>query len=173
MVLPADAVGFAQPSEDFVVQFLARSEAERMDMIPTGNRLNLGEAGMFEATGEHDVSDEAIGAAGSLLQSSYGLGRRCAFSRTRFVPDHNSYPAPRTYGTEPRPAASFQRGGPAAYIANRTEPGPISCSSVQKRKMRGKSGLRSFDFFCLPPSKVSSSSHCSPLPRLTIRCCCK
>lgn len=60
MVLLADAVGLTQPSEDFAVQFLARSEAERMDMIPTGNRLNLGEAGMLEATGEHDVSDEAI-----------------------------------------------------------------------------------------------------------------
>ena len=60
MPLLADAVGFAEPREDLVVQLFADSEAEGVYVIPRGNRFDLREMSTLEAAGEDHVSDETI-----------------------------------------------------------------------------------------------------------------
>jgi hypothetical protein len=64
MPLLADAVGFAEPREDFVVQRFMGSEAEEVDVIPRRNRFDLGKTRMLESASEDDVSDETIAPQG-------------------------------------------------------------------------------------------------------------
>jgi len=60
MLLLANAVGLAEPSEHFVVQLSEGSKTEGVDVIPRGNRFDLREMSTLEAAGEDHVSDETI-----------------------------------------------------------------------------------------------------------------
>jgi len=81
MPLLTDAVGFADPREDFVVQLFVESEAEGVYVIPRGNCFDLRETRVLETAGEDNVSDETIAPQAYGSEAHSDLKRDARFLR--------------------------------------------------------------------------------------------
>ncbi len=89
MLLPADAVGFAQPGEHFRIHLLRRVNAEVMDVIARGERLDLCEAGIVQSSRQDYVRVQPIP-----FQEDIGKRHPHLKSDSRFIGNQDDRAAP-------------------------------------------------------------------------------
>ena len=88
VLLPADAVSFAEPDEHFGVHVPGRLNAEIMDVIARGERLDFREAGILHSSRQNHIRVQPI-------PSQHDIGKRHAHLKRdpRFVGKHDHSPA--------------------------------------------------------------------------------
>jgi len=60
MALLANEVSLAEPSKHFAIEFLARMETKRKDVIARRDSFDFRETRILQAPGQHDMTDNSI-----------------------------------------------------------------------------------------------------------------
>jgi hypothetical protein len=79
--LLANSVGLVYPSEDFAIEFVARMEAEGMDVVAGRDILDLRETRIFQTPGQNDVTDNSISPQAHCREAHSHLERNARFFR--------------------------------------------------------------------------------------------
>lgn len=94
--MPADSVGFAEPSKQFFIEVTAGTDAEMVNVVAGRERFNFGETRIFEATRQNHMADEAMaakadgGEAHAYLKGDAGLFGHDAHGAAAFDASYKS-----------------------------------------------------------------------------------
>jgi hypothetical protein len=81
MALLANAISLTEPSKHFTIQFLARMDTKRMDVIAWRDRFDFRETRIFQAPGQHHMTGNSIAPQAHRCETHSHLKRDSRFFR--------------------------------------------------------------------------------------------